>query len=175
MTAYELFEMVRAAGGRLTLEADRIDIFCVPMVTARVKAELAVDANGYGNLRAILEEHSSVVSAAEAILQPAKKKKPCACASCVLAALSAYKNRRGTATPSMAMLCRDLGLPASEFPKVRAGLASLEAGGVITITRRANTSNLYTFIEQAEPPKSDKPKSRIRQVDRTGVNGHASC
>ena len=52
----QIFEMVRAAGGRLTLEAGRIDIFCEPGVIAKVKAEIAVDANGYGNLRAIVEE-----------------------------------------------------------------------------------------------------------------------
>jgi hypothetical protein len=162
MNATQIFELVRAAGGRLTLEAGRIDIVCEPEVTAKVKAELAVDANGYGNLRAIVEEWASPVSAAEALLsQPAKKKKPCACEHCVLAALSAYKNRRGTATPSLAMLCRDLGLPEKELPKVRAALASLESRGKIRIERRPNTSNRYTFIDpiQKSETKVSSPES----------------
>lgn len=158
MNATQIFETIRAAGGRLTLQADRIDIVCEPEVTAKVKAELAVDANGYGNLRAIVEEWASPVSAAEAIIQ-VKKKKPCACEHCVLAALSAYKNRRGTATPSLGMLCRDLGLPEKELPRVRAALASLESQGKIKIERRPNTSNRYTFIDPI--PKSDKPDSDL--------------
>jgi hypothetical protein len=151
MNATQIFETIRAAGGRLTLQADRIDIVCEPEVTAKVKAELAVDANGYGNLRAIVEEHSSVVSAAEAILsQPAKKKKPCACAHCVLAALSAYR-KGNTCTPSLAMLVRDLKLQPAELPKVRAALASLEAADVIRIELRANTSNRYTLFHLSLP------------------------
>jgi hypothetical protein len=168
MNATQIFETIRAAGGRLTLQADRIDIVCEPEVTAKVKAELAVDANGYGNLRAIVEEWASPVSAAEAIIRPVKKKK-CSCKRCalgafersVLAALETYKNRSGTATPSLPMLVRDLGLQPAELPKVRAALASLEAAGIITIERRANTSNRYTFIDpiQKSETKVSSPES----------------
>jgi hypothetical protein len=154
MNAMELFEMIRTAGGRLTLEDGRIDIFCKPEVTAKVKAELAVDANGYGNLRAIVEEWASPVSAAEAILQAVKKRprKPKAKESIgafergVLEALSAYAKRRGTCSPSLPMLTQDLGLPAGEWIRVRGALANLEAAGFITVEKRLNTSNRYTLL-----------------------------
>ena len=146
MNATQIFELVRAAGGRLTLEAGRIDIACEPEVTAKVKAELAVDANGYGNLRAIVEEWASPVSAAEAIIRPVKKKKPCACEHCVLGALSAYATRGRTCTPSLPMLVRDLKLQPRDLVKVRAALGELEAKGFITIEKRLNTSNRYTIL-----------------------------
>ena len=61
-----------------------------------------------------------------------------------------YAGKRWYCTPSLPMMTADLGLPAEQWVKVRAALATLELLGKIKIERRPNTSNRYTILAPLE-------------------------
>jgi hypothetical protein len=183
LSAGEVYRLIKAAGGDFIFDRNREVVEATgPSDVLDLLEENDVSPE---NLSAIVREHYTAVSVAEKFLhsikpKPAKKpkaKKPKATSDLplgdfayrVLVALAQYKNRQGTCSPSMTMLCTDLGLPTDDWQTVRAALAELEAAGFITIEKRANTSNKYTILPVAPEKRVPLPPDLLAYAKERGL------